>query len=136
MEADTVNGKKGFTLIELIIVITVIGILAAIAVPVMREAPRRAKEAALKENLFTLRSCIDQFYADNQRYPSSLEELVQKGYIRKIPIDPITGQADWVLVYGEEEYSETGEPMEPGIIDVHSASNEVSLDGRTTYSEW
>lgn len=136
MEVNIANGKKGFTLIELIIVITIIGILAAIAVPVMREAPIRAKEAALKENLFTLRSCIDQFYADRQTYPSSLEELVSKGYIRKIPIDPITGQADWVLEYAEEEVFEEAQETVSGIVDVHSASNETSLDGTSTYSEW
>lgn len=135
MEANIVNGRKGFTLIELIIVITIIGILAAIAVPIMREAPIRAKEAALKENLFTLRSCIDQFYADRQTYPSSLEEMVSKGYMRKIPIDPITGQADWVLVYAEEEVFESAEEGVSGIIDVHSASNKNSLDG-TPYSQW
>lgn len=135
MEANIVNGRKGFTLIELIIVITIIGILAAIAVPVMREAPIRAKEAALKENLFTIRSCIDQFYADRQTYPSSLEEMVSKGYMRKVPIDPITGQADWVLIYAEEEVFEGAEEEISGVIDVHSASNKTSLDG-TLYSEW
>lgn len=135
MGVDTVNGKYGFTLIELIIVITIIGILAAIAVPIMREAPVRAKEAALKENLFTIRSCIDQFYADRQTYPSSLEELVSKGYMRKIPIDPITGQADWVVEYAEEEVFESESEPVQGIVDVHSASNKTSLDG-TPYSEW
>lgn len=135
MEANTVNGKKGFTLIELIIVITIIGILAAIAVPIMREAPIRAKEAALKENLFTIRSCIDQYYADRQTYPSSLEELVSKGYMRKVPIDPITGQADWSLEYAEEEIFEEGGETVSGIVDVHSSSNEISLDG-TPYSQW
>jgi len=135
MEANTVNGKYGFTLIELIIVITIIGILAAIAVPVMREAPIRAKEAALKENLFTIRSCIDQYYADRQTYPSSLEDLVSKGYIRKIPIDPITGKADWTLVYAEEEVFEGAEETVQGIIDVHSSSNKTALDG-SSYSEW
>jgi len=135
MEANTVNGKHGFTLIELIIVITIIGILAAIAVPVMREAPIRAKEAALKENLFTIRSCIDQYYADRQTYPSSLEDLVSKGYIRKIPIDPITGKADWTLVYAEEEVFEGAEETVQGIIDVHSSSNKTALDG-SSYSEW
>lgn len=135
MGANIMNGRKGFTLIELIIVITIIGILAAIAVPVMREAPIRAKEAALKENLFTIRSCIDQFYADRQTYPSSLEEMVSKGYMRKVPIDPITGQADWVLVYAKEEVFEGAEEEISGIVDVHSASNQTSLDG-TAYSEW
>ncbi len=86
--------ESGFTLIELIIVVTIIGILATIAVPAMRTAPIRAKEAALKEDLFTLRSCIDQFHGDRTRYPSSLDELVSMGYLRKLPVDPFTGSTD------------------------------------------
>jgi general secretion pathway protein G len=127
--------RSGFTLIELIVVIAIIGILAAIALNPMRQAPRRAKEAALKENLFTLRTCIDQHYADFQKYPMSLDDLVQKGYLRKVPIDPVTGQADWVTVMGEEEQTESGEFATPGIMDVHSGSPDSSIDGMA-YSEW
>ena len=126
---------RGLTLIELIVVIAIVGILAGIALNPMRNAPRRAKEAALKENLFTLRTCIDQHYADFQLYPASLDDLVQKGYLRRVPIDPVTGQADWVTIMGEEEQTETGEFSTPGIMDVQSASPDTALDG-TAYSEW
>ncbi|GBC79800.1 Type II secretion system protein G [bacterium HR09] len=100
--------QRGFTLIELIVVVTIIGILATIAVPAMRNAPIRAKEAALKADLYTLRSCIDQFHGDRGRWPTSLEELVSMGYLRKIPVDPITGSAEtWVVVYAETTGDET-----------------------------
>ena len=129
------SAPRGFTLIELIVVISIIGILAAIALNPMRQAPKRAREAALKENLFTLRTCLDQFYADFQKYPQSLEELTEKGYLRKIPIDPVTGKADWVTVMGEEEQTETGETIQPGILDVHSNAPGSAIDG-TPFSEW
>jgi general secretion pathway protein G len=130
--------RDGFTLIELIVVISIIGILAAVALPAMKQAPKRAREAALKENLFTIRSCIDQFYADFQKYPGSLDELVSKGYLRKVPIDPVTGQADWVTEEAEmpeDDFGEFSDFAEPGIVDVRSASSDSSIDG-TPYSEW
>src|SRR5512136_1822469 len=92
--------QGGFTLIELIVVVAIIGILATIAVPAMKTAPQRAREAALKEDLFTLRSCLDQFHADRGRYPTSLDEVVSLGYLRSAPVDPFTSSKDtWVLVY-------------------------------------
>jgi general secretion pathway protein G len=130
--------QRGFTLIELIVVVTIIGILATIAVPAMRNAPIRAKEAALKADLYTLRSCIDQFHGDRGRWPTSLDELVSMGYLRKIPVDPITGSAEtWVVVYAETTGDETEKEQEegPGIIDVHSGAEGVALDG-TRYADW
>lgn len=129
---------KGFTLIELIIVVAIIGILATIAVPAMRTAPQRAREAALKEDLYTFRSCLDQFHADRGRFPASLDELVSMGYLRAIPVDPITRSAEtWVLEYEEisEEQDERQQESGPGIIDVRSGSPDIALDG-TRYAEW
>ncbi|HEX2224657.1 MAG TPA: prepilin-type N-terminal cleavage/methylation domain-containing protein, partial [Thermoanaerobaculia bacterium] len=92
--------QRGFTLLELIIVIAIIGILATVAMPKMKDMPRRASEATLKQNLRTMRDVIDQHYGDKGRYPSSLEVLVELGYLRKVPIDPITKRADtWVVEY-------------------------------------
>jgi prepilin-type N-terminal cleavage/methylation domain-containing protein len=128
----------GFTLIELIIVIAIIGILATIAVPAMRTAPQRARESALKEDLFTLRSCIDQFHADRGRYPASLEELISLGYLRALPVDPITRSADtWQVEYPEvsEEDTEREEEEGVGIIDVRSGAEGTALDG-TLYADW
>lgn len=130
--------ERGFTLIELIIVVTIIGILAAIAVPAMRTAPIRAKEAALKADLYTLRSCIDQFHGDRGKWPTSLEELVSMGYLRRLPVDPMTGSADtWVVIYAEASGEETEREQEAGqgIIDVRSGSDGVALDG-SYYADW
>lgn len=133
--------RRAFTLLELIIVITIIGILTAIAVPNYLQAPIRAKEAVLKTNLRTLREVIDQHHADKGGYPSSLDELVEKGYLRKVPEDPFTGDTEWTLEYEEvsdedipPETEETGEGG-AGIVDVHSASTGTALDG-TPYAEW
>ena len=120
-------------------VLAIIGILAAIAVPAMRTAPERARESALKEDLFTLRSCLDQFHADRDRYPTSLDELVSMGYLRSVPVDPITKSKDtWVLVYEEvapEDQSSDQQQSSPGIIDVHSGSPQTALDG-SKYADW
>lgn len=136
------RAEAGFTLLELIIVIAVIGILATIVLPRMRDVPTRAAEAALKTDLHTIRDVIDQYYGDKGHYPTSLEALVEEGYLRSIPVDPITRSADtWVLVYEEFDLerrpAETDLPEDgqPGIIDVRSGSDATSLDG-TKYSEW
>jgi len=118
-------------------VMTIIGILAAIAVPALRDSPQRAREASLRGDLFTFRSVIDQYKGDKGNYPPDLGILVKEGYIRRIPYDPMTKKQDWVLTM-EEEPTEPDDPNVqpvPGIIDVHSASKAKALDG-TTYSDW
>jgi general secretion pathway protein G len=131
----------GFTLLELLVVMTIIGILAAIAVPALRDSPQRAREATLKEDLFTMRSVIDQYHGDKGSYPPDLATLVSAGYIRKIPIDPMTKSADtWVTVMEEPAAgTESGVAPDPtttlGIVDIHSGSADKSLDG-TLYKDW
>lgn len=135
-------GQRGFTLLELIIVVAIVGILATIAMPAMKDMPRRANEAVLKTNLHTLRDVIDQHYGDKGKYPTSLEQLVEAGYLRKVPIDPITKRSDtWILVPEEVDpdsprpESDENEDGQPGIVDVHSGALGNALDG-TPYSEW
>ena len=131
--------QSGFTLIELIVVVAIIGILATIAVPAMRTAPMRAKESALREDLFTLRSCLDQFHADRGRYPTTLDELVSMGYLRSVPVDPETNSKDtWVVVYEEvapDQQDNSQQQTGPGIIDIHSGSDGTALDG-TKLADW
>jgi general secretion pathway protein G len=128
------SGEGGFTLLELLIVVALIGILTAIVVPTFTKTPTKAKEAVLKEDLYTLRDVIDQYFSDKGRYPATLETLVEEGYLRKIPVDPFTESSDtWQIEMadsGEEGSEEAG-----GVYDVHSGSTSTALDG-TTYSEW
>ncbi|HQQ79611.1 MAG TPA: prepilin-type N-terminal cleavage/methylation domain-containing protein [Thermoanaerobaculia bacterium] len=129
---------KGFTLVELLVVMAILGILVAIAVPQLQQAPIRAKEATLREDLFTFRTCLDQFYADKGHYPETLQTLVTEKYLRKIPVDPFTKSADtWQVVMEEPDSSETGSADQPpGIIDVKSGSKEISRIDKTAYNTW
>ena len=132
--------QAGFTLLELIIVVAIIGILATIVMPQLLRTPDKAKEAVLRTDLRTFRDVIDQYYADKGKYPASLEVLVEEQYIRAIPVDPMTKSADtWVTVLEEPKLDaapvESEEEAEAGIIDVHSGSEQTGSDGRP-YSEW
>jgi len=124
--------SRGFTLLELMIVITVIIILAAIVLPQYQKTILSTREAVLRDDLSKLRSLIDQYGADKQKLPQSLEDLVSGGYMRELPKDPITGQADWTVTTGDDPNSSSGEQ---GVTDVHSSSTDVSSEG-TPYSEW
>ena len=127
----------GFTLIELIIVFTLIGILVGLALPQYQTGTRRAREAVLKENLYVLRTLINQYYTDKMKYPASLQTLVDEGYLRKIPIDPITNAAEtWIEVPEILNPDDMLSGMEiPGIVDVHSGSERTAMDG-TIFSTW
>ena len=140
-----IMGQRGMSLLELIIVMAIIGILAAVAVPLLKNAPRRAQEATMKQNLRVMRDAIDQHYADKGHYPPSLQALVEEEYLRSIPLDPITRSNDtWVEVFAEfpglsdeDPWAETDlSPFgDPGIDDVHSGSEENALDGGA-YADW
>jgi general secretion pathway protein G len=126
------TASRGFTLLELMIVITVIIILAAIVLPQYQKTILATREAVLRDDLFKMRSLIDQYAADKQKLPQSLDDLVAGGYMRELPKDPITGQADWTITTGEDPNSSTGES---GVVDVHSSSPDISSEG-TPYSQW
>ena len=123
----------GFTLIELVTVMALVSILLAVALPNYKNAILQAKEATLREDLFRMRDLIDQYYVDKGKYPASLAALVEEKYLRRMPVDPITNQADWVEVPAEPDPDNPGEPA--GIVDVKSASENVSTSG-TPYNEW
>ena len=130
--SPTTAHSSGFTLLELMIVISIIVILASIALPQYQKYVLRAQETTLRHNLHTMRKLIDQYAADKGKLPQSLDDLVAAGYMRDIPVDPITGQKDWNVVMGEDTSSIEGGQ---GVTDVHSASTELSSE-ETPYSEW
>lgn len=125
--------SRGFTLIELMIVMAVIAILIGIAVPVYNRAITRAKESVLRNNLFTMRTVIDEYTYDKQKAPQSLEDLVSEGYLRTIPVDPMTGSADTWKVIIEDTLNAVNQ-TEPGIFNVCSGADKTSLEG-TPYSD-
>ncbi len=126
--------RFGFTLIELMIVMAIIAILVSIAVPIYNRAITRSKESVLRSNLFTIRTLLDEYTYDKQKAPQSLQDLVGEGYLRQIPIDPITNSADsWKIIM--EDPQNAMDPTDPGIYDVRSGSDKTSLEG-TPYSDW
>src|SRR5947209_13359295 len=126
--------RSGFTLIELMVVMAIISVLVAIAVPIYQKSVIRAKESVLRNNLFTIRTMLDEYTVDKQQAPATLQDLVSEGYLRRVPQDPITGSDQtWRIVM--EDTPVSGSTGSPGIFDVKSGSDKQSLES-TPYSEW
>jgi general secretion pathway protein G len=128
------DGRCGFTLIELLIVMSIIVVLVSIALPLYQKSILRTRETVLRSNLMTLRTVIDEYTYDKQKAPQALQDLVQEGYLRQVPPDPMTlSNTTWRLVM--EDAAQSVNQTEPGIFDIHSGSDKMGLDG-TPYSEW
>jgi general secretion pathway protein G len=126
--------RDGFTLIELLVVMSLIVTLATIALLQYNTSVQRGREAVLRENLYRMREAIDQHYADKGKYPESLEDLVSAGYLRRVPVDPITqSDASWEVVQAEPDPNSL--TVEPGVYDVKSGAETTALDG-TRYNDW
>lgn len=137
MEHPIRSGSRrrfGYTLVEIVIVLTIISILVSIAVPLYQKALLRTKESVLRNNLFTLRTVIDEYTYDKQKAPQNLEDLVREGYLRQIPEDPITNSNQTWKIIMEDALTSVNQ-TEPGIFDVRSGSDKTSLEG-TPYAEW
>ena len=127
------RGRRGYTLIELIIVMAIISILVSIAVPMYQKSLLRTKESMLHSHLFTLRTVIDEYTFDKKKAPQTLQDLVSEGYLRAVPIDPITGNDNWRTI--NEDSLIAVDQTQPGIYDIKSLSDLTSLEG-TPYSQW
>ena len=135
MTRSRTKRSRGFTLIEMLIVISLITILVSVALPAYQQSIWRARESVLKQNLFSLRSVISQYTLDKQKAPQSLEDLVTAGYFKQIPTDPMTGRNDSWTVEEEADTIMTVDQQQPGIYDVHSGSSATGSDG-TAYNTW
>ena len=125
--------KKGYTLLELMIVVAIVGILVSLAIPNFQQSAMKAKETALKQNLFTMRAVLDQYYADRGDYPDSLESLVEAQYLRSIPMDPFTkSSTTWAEIFEEQE---EGDYSPAGVYDIKSGSDAMAVNA-TPYKEW
>ena len=126
--------RRGFTLIEILIVVSIIGILVSIAIPIYQKSILRTRESVLRNNLFTIRTVLDEYTYDKQKAPQSLQDLVTEGYLREVPADPMTGSNQSWKIEMEDALRSVNQ-TEPGIFDVRSGSDQKSLEG-TPYSEW
>jgi general secretion pathway protein G len=128
------RGSRGFTFVEMMVVITIITILMSVAIPIYQRSIVRAKESVLRNNLQTLRTVIDNYTYDKQKAPQNLQDLVSEGYLQKLPIDPMVGNnQSWRTIM--EDAAQSVNQSEPGIFDVKSTSDKIGLDG-TPYSDW
>ncbi|MCA2968990.1 MAG: prepilin-type N-terminal cleavage/methylation domain-containing protein [Acidobacteriaceae bacterium] len=134
MERRMRSGRRGFTLVELMVVMAIVLVVVSVAVPLYNKSVIRARESVLRQNLFTMRAVIDEYTYDKQKAPQTLEDLAREGYLRQIPVDPIVGNnSSWRLIM--EEAAVSASQSEPGIFDIRSSSEKISLEG-TKYSEW
>jgi len=128
------RGLRGFTFVEMMVVVTIIVILISIAIPVYQKSIIRTKESVLKNNLFTMRTVIDNYTYDKEKAPQSLQDLVTEGYLREVPVDPMTGSNQTWKVIMEDPTNAVNQDN-PGIWDVKSGSDKASLEG-TAYADW